>query len=104
MMTDARLRGRLRWSSTRGDVAVPNAEGPPEGMSVAEWCAELRKRSGFTHKQLGEHLGIAWRTWYNWERGDREPRGPSLKLIVAFAREVERMEKRRAAPGQEAGS
>lgn len=53
-------------------------------MTISNRIRVLRKEKNLTQKQLGEKLGIPWRTIMNWERGQREPNSKSMAAIEDF--------------------
>lgn len=42
---------------------------------------ELRKRLGYTQKQLADELGVGVRVYQTWEQGITDPRSGDLKLL-----------------------
>lgn len=42
-------------------------------MGIPERLIEIRKKNGYTRKQLAEELGYPYRTITNYEMGEREP-------------------------------
>lgn len=53
-------------------------------MTLAENLKTLRKEKNLTQSQLGEKLGIPFRTIMNWERGIREPSSQNMVLLERF--------------------
>jgi DNA-binding transcriptional regulator YiaG len=56
----------------------------PSDRPPNPWPARLsvlRKRLGITQVAAAARLGIPTRTWIAWENGQRQPRGPSARLI-----------------------
>ncbi|WP_295581817.1 helix-turn-helix domain-containing protein [uncultured Oscillibacter sp.] len=51
-------------------------------MTFAEHLLELRKKAGLTQTELAPQIGISWRAYQNYERGQREP---TLSTLVALA-------------------
>ena len=52
--------------------------------TISERIRFLRKEKTLTQKQLGEKLGIPWRTIMNWERGQREPNSKAMAALEDF--------------------
>ena len=52
--------------------------------AISERIRFLRKEKNLTQKQLGEKLGIPWRTIMNWERGQREPNSKAMAALEDF--------------------
>ncbi|CAN5482913.1 DNA-binding transcriptional regulator [soil metagenome] len=53
---------------------------PAEGFTPADLKA-LREREGASQAVLARHLGVATATVGQWERGQRKPVGPAVKLL-----------------------
>ena len=51
-------------------------------MTFAEHLLALRKESGISQVVLAEKIGISWRAYQTYERGQREP---SLSTLIALA-------------------
>ena len=51
-------------------------------MTFAEHLQSLRKKSGVSQVALAEKIGISWRAYQTYERGEREP---SLSTLIALA-------------------
>ena len=51
-------------------------------MTFAEQLQRLRKKSGVSQVALAEKIGISWRAYQTYERGEREP---SLSTLIALA-------------------
>lgn len=51
-------------------------------MTFAEQLQSLRKKSGVSQVALAEKIGISWRAYQTYERGEREP---SLSTLIALA-------------------
>ena len=51
-------------------------------MTFAEHLLQLRKSKGLKQTELAEKIGISWRTYQTYERGEREP---TLSTLVALA-------------------
>ena len=51
-------------------------------MTFAEHLLQLRKSKGLKQTELAEEIGISWRTYQTYERGEREP---TLSTLVALA-------------------
>ena len=43
---------------------------------------QLRKREGVSQADFAHHLNVATKLVGEWERGDKTPSGPSLKLLA----------------------
>jgi putative transcriptional regulator len=54
---------------------------PVEKLSAKEVVA-LRKREGVSQAVLAHHLNVAVKLVGEWERGEKCPSGPSLKLLA----------------------
>ena len=52
-----------------------------EPLSAAE-VAALREREGVSQAVLARHLNVATKLVGEWERGEKRPSGPSLKLLA----------------------
>ncbi|MGE6415316.1 helix-turn-helix domain-containing protein [Planococcus kocurii] len=46
--------------------------------------AVLRKVRGLSVKQVAEHMGVAGRTIYSWERGEREISIQNLYKLLSY--------------------
>lgn len=51
-------------------------------MIFSEHLSNLRKLKGLTQVELAEQIGIHWRTYQTYERGQREP---ALSTLIALA-------------------
>ena len=51
-----------------------------EKMSPAE-IAEVRRRAGVSQAVFAKYLNVTVGLVSQWERGEKQPRGPSLKLL-----------------------
>ncbi|WP_298033015.1 helix-turn-helix domain-containing protein [uncultured Dysosmobacter sp.] len=51
-------------------------------MTFPENLLKLRKAAGLSQTALASKIGISWRTYQTYERGEREP---SLSTLVALA-------------------
>jgi len=54
---------------------------PVEKLSAEEILA-LREREGVSQAVLARHLNVAVKLVGEWERGEKRPSGPSLKLLA----------------------
>jgi putative transcriptional regulator len=52
-----------------------------EPLSAAE-IRELREREGVSQGVFARHLNVAVKLIGEWERGEKKPSGPSLKLLA----------------------
>jgi putative transcriptional regulator len=52
-----------------------------ETLSAKE-VAALRKREGVSQAVMARHLNVAVKLIGEWERGEKRPSGPSLKLLA----------------------
>ena len=52
-----------------------------ESLSAKD-VAELREREGVSQAVLARHLNVAVKLVGEWERGEKRPSGPSLKLLA----------------------
>ncbi len=48
----------------------------------ADKIAELRKREGISQAVMARYMNIATKLIGEWERGEKKPSGPSLKLLA----------------------
>jgi len=48
--------------------------------------AKLRKREGISQAVLGRYINVAAKLISEWERGEKNPSGPSLKLLSLIDR------------------
>ena len=53
-----------------------------EEMTFAEQLLNLRKQSGLRQTDLAEIIGISYRAYQTYERGEREP---GLSVLIALA-------------------
>lgn len=51
-------------------------------MTFSEHLLQLRKSRGLKQTELAERIGISWRAYQTYERGQREP---TLSTLVALA-------------------
>lgn len=51
-------------------------------MKFSEHLLQLRKAHGLKQTEIAPKIGIHWRTYQTYERGEREP---SLSTLVALA-------------------
>lgn len=51
-------------------------------MGFSDRLKDLRKRNGYTQKQLADMLNVSQNAIYNWENGKREP---SINTIIKIA-------------------
>jgi putative transcriptional regulator len=51
-----------------------------ENLSAAE-IAEVRRRAGVSQAVFAKYLNVTVGLVSQWERGEKQPRGPSLKLL-----------------------
>lgn len=51
-------------------------------VPFAERLQEARKRKGLKQKEVSEHLNIAWRTYQNYETGERRPNFETLAALA----------------------
>lgn len=51
-------------------------------MTFSEHLLQLRKGRGLKQTELAEKIGISWRAYQTYERGQREP---TLSTLVALA-------------------
>ena len=51
-------------------------------MTFSEHLLQLRKGRGLKQTELAEKIGISWRAYQTYERGQREP---ALSTLVALA-------------------
>ena len=59
---------------------------PVQDFAPAEITA-LREREGASRAAFARHLNVSVRLVERWERGERHPRGASLKLLALVARD-----------------
>jgi putative transcriptional regulator len=52
-----------------------------EKLSAQE-IAEVRKKAGVSHAVFASYLNATAGLVSQWERGEKQPRGPSLKLLA----------------------
>lgn len=53
-------------------------------MTFAEQLQRLRKKTGMSQVALAEKIGISWRAYQTYERGEREPTRPILIALADF--------------------
>ena len=58
------------------------ANGKRGTMTFSENLRRLRKETGLKQTELAEKIGISWRAYQTYERGEREP---VLSTLVALA-------------------
>ena len=51
-------------------------------MKFSEHLLQLRKSHGLKQTELAEKIGISWRAYQTYERGEREP---GLSTLIALA-------------------
>ena len=51
-------------------------------MTTSEHLLQLRKAKGLRQTELASKVGIGWRAYQTYERGEREP---SLSALIALA-------------------
>ena len=51
-------------------------------MTFAEHLLQLRKQRGLKQTELAKIIGIGWRAYQTYERGEREP---TLSTLIALA-------------------
>ena len=51
------------------------------GELTAQEIADLRKRAGVSQGVFAQHLNVKPKLVSEWERGEKKPSGPSLKLL-----------------------
>lgn len=51
-------------------------------MTFPEHLLKLRKAHGLTQMELASEIGISWRAYQTYERGEREP---GLSTLIALA-------------------
>ena len=51
---------------------------------ISENMKILRKKKRLSQEQAAEALGVTWRTYGSWERGEREPNIAALKQLSVF--------------------
>lgn len=51
-------------------------------MTFSEHLLQLRKRRGLKQTEIAPEIGIHWRTYQTYERGEREP---TLSTLIALA-------------------
>lgn len=53
-------------------------------MTFSEHLLHLRKVRGLKQTELAPHLGISWRAYQTYERGEREPQLCTLIALADF--------------------
>ena len=77
-MSDAHETGILDKKTMRQfDAACLTNVAPLSGKELAA----LREREGVSQAVLARHLNVAVKLVGEWERGEKRPSGPSLKLL-----------------------
>ena len=59
-----------------------SVKGGRELMTFSEHLYKLRKQKGLKQTELAEAVGIGWRAYQTYERGEREP---ALSTLIALA-------------------
>lgn len=71
--------------------AIQHAKGKRVAAQIYEPkevdVAALRQRIGMTQEQFASRFGFSVATLRHWERGDRNPAGPSLVLLNVIERD-----------------
>lgn len=49
---------------------------------------EVRAGLGLSHAQFGQLIGVTPNAIFLWERGDRQPEGPALRLIYSMHQQL----------------
>ena len=50
----------------------------------SERLKELRKNTGYTQKEIAEHIGTSQPSYQNWEKGTRQPSRNTIQKIANF--------------------
>lgn len=53
-------------------------------MMFSEHLLQLRKARGLKQTELASHIGISWRAYQTYERGEREPQMSTLIALADF--------------------
>ena len=53
-------------------------------MTFSEHLLKLRKAKGLTQVDLASEIGISWRAYQTYERGERYPTLPTLIALADF--------------------
>lgn len=53
-------------------------------MTFSEHLLQLRKARKLKQTELAPHIGISWRTYQTYERGEREPQMSTLIALADF--------------------
>ena len=53
-------------------------------MTFSEHLLQLRKAKGLKQTELAEQIGISWRAYQTYERGQREPTLSTLAALADF--------------------
>ena len=53
-------------------------------MNFSEHLLQLRKSKGLTQTDLALEIGISWRAYQTYERGQRDPSLPTLIALADF--------------------
>lgn len=53
-------------------------------MMFSEHLLQLRKARGLKQTELAPHIGISWRAYQTYERGEREPQMSTLIALADF--------------------
>ena len=73
------LKEALKHAAGKGDIAKLHK---PKPINVKL----LREKIGMTQTQFAAYFGFGLGTLRHWERGDRQPNGPSLVLLNVIAK------------------
>ena len=50
----------------------------------SERLKELRKNTGYTQKEIAEHIGTSQPSYQNWEKGSRKPSRETIQKLADF--------------------
>ena len=53
-------------------------------MTLSEHLLQLRKSKGLTQTDLALEIGVSWRAYQTYERGQRDPSLPTLIALADF--------------------
>lgn len=53
-------------------------------MTFSEHLLQLRKNRGLKQTELAPHIGVSWRAYQTYERGEREPQMSTLIALADF--------------------
>ena len=53
-------------------------------MNFSEHLLQLRKSKGLTQTDLALEIGVSWRAYQTYERGQRDPSLPTLIALADF--------------------